>query len=344
MADSEILDASLIKAEFKEPSTDLSSLDAQFAAVAALPPFKKTAEVRVKAGKVTVDDKFKTLAPHRNSIAEPLNLPETMGGKLGGEPKTMFTARASDERVADADVPVAVLPAEQPTIGGVTGEPAAPIGSVPGQPVDEDSVAKAGVPSAPTGLAPDQPVTPIGEVTEVAVDIIRLLVESRKITDKVYLVFYKNNRALDPLRTGPMGVNVSTLELNESAVAQNVAPRFMIVMNSFFPDLGPEFTSENLDKWKKTLETITEISQENPSLLADIKEGVDIVVREFASNTFKQLDTLQIICRKTKRYNPKTDIGRSFVHFFEVVDHRIQRIADDHLVLENLTWNVEGPE
>ena len=72
-----------------------------------------------------------------------------------------------------------------------------------------------------------------------------------------------------------------------------------------------------------------------------IKEGVDKVVREFASNTFRHIATLQLINSKSTGYNPRSAIVRFFKCFSEAIDLCIQSIAGDHLVVEQLNWGIK---
>jgi hypothetical protein len=150
-----------------------------------------------------------------------------------------------------------------------------------------------------------------------------LLAKERKITTKKYLTFYFDKPQLDPLRTEMLAVNVKSYQVGKSAVAKDFVPRYMIVMISFFPGVGLEFTKEQLAEWQNVLADIDYACDGDDELKAAVAASVDRVVRKFANFAFINIDTFQEMGEYDKSYNPRSDIKRVIDGFLDDVNFAI---------------------
>jgi hypothetical protein len=178
------------------------------------------------------------------------------------------------------------------------------------------------------------------------VNVVSLLVASRKITDEKHLTIYYQFPAQDPLLTGPLGVNVLTLETSGTAVAVNVVPRFMCVTISFFHTVDAPLailTSGSIENWKKILKDVEDVGRLNTELTHKVRKAVDRRVKLFASNAFLFIDnviTLRIL--KRRRYKYADDIEKLFARFFREAEKVVKKAIAEYLAMLRTQGNVNA--
>jgi hypothetical protein len=193
----------------------------------------------------------------------------------------------------------------------------------------------------PQETAIDEQAAPVG-----VVNVVSLLTISRKITDEKHLEIYHLHPTRDPLLTGPLGVNVVTLETSETAVAVNVMPRFMCVTISFFHTVDAPLailTSGSIENWKKILKDVDDVCRENIELRRKVRKALDKHVKLFASNAFLFIDnviTLRIL--KRRRYKYADDIEKLFARFFREAEKVVKKAIAEYLAMLRTQGNVNA--
>jgi hypothetical protein len=178
------------------------------------------------------------------------------------------------------------------------------------------------------------------------VNVVNLLAVSRKITDEKHLEIYHLHPTRDPLLTGPLGVNVVTLETSETAVAVNVMPRFMCMTISFFHTVDAPLavlTLGSIENWKKILKDVDDICRENTELRRKVRKALDKHVKLFASNAFLFIDnviTLRIL--KRRRYKYADDIEKLFARFFREAEKVVKKAIAEYLAMLRTQGNVNA--
>jgi hypothetical protein len=258
-----------------------------------------------------------------------------------GPVKPEFGTKSDGELPADSGMAkTGPAPVEvgsgQSKVDGMAKTGPAPSGVGSDQPKADGGAAEAG--PAPAGVGSDP------QVAE-AVDLKELMNNEKKSTNGELVIFFKRNRELDPLRVGPMGVNVFTYATNDTAVANDTIPRWMIMVLAFFPGVGNELFSKTHNQWKGVVSKITKAGNVDVTLMEALKDGVDEDVRKEAKETFKFIATMQA-CQTLKRksYKPETDMRRSFEKFFIQVEKHIEELIAMYSLGEMAEWNAEGTD
>ena len=166
-----------------------------------------------------------------------------------------------------------------------------------------------------------------------ATDAINVLREANKNMAKRYMTFYFVNPAANMLKNGPLGFNVLMLETSESSVAAKVCPRFACVLVSFFAEISQDIALDMMNRWQNVFGNIQEICFENPQFMIRVEKGVNKVVRHYAKDAFRFIDSLQVLCKLKRRYKPLSDIKSFLNSFFRDVEIRIERMVESEMTL-----------
>ena len=176
-------------------------------------------------------------------------------------------------------------------------------------------------------------------------DIDTLLAEAGKITDKTRLMYFFKNPKEDQLKKGPMGMNINTYELKPSAVGEDTAPRFFLVMFSYFTE-GKGLTKDLIDKWAALFAEINEACVDDEDLKKSVIRAVDKVTRKFASEAFFVIDSMQCIQRSIlklgkSKYEVRSVISNFIDKFMTEVDTCINDVVEADTDIKRKMWNIK---
>jgi hypothetical protein len=193
---------------------------------------------------------------------------------------------------AITDAPAGAFPEQQAAGAVEPSETAVPV--VPAQVIPETPVPDAVNPTP----AQEDVVAPVGmSVADIVqgVNILQLVRVSRQITSNTNLTIFKEQRKMDPLRNGHLGINLLTYEDEVSAVGKNVFPKFMSVMVAFFDHIDEKILPNSIEKWGNFLNYIQEACTGHDGLQSVLREAVDKEVRKFASDAFFFIHSMLLV-------------------------------------------------
>jgi hypothetical protein len=181
--------------------------------------------------------------------------------------------------------------------------------------------------------------------TPKGLNIDTLLAEAGKVTDKTRLIYFFRNPQEDQLRKGPLGLNIHTYKLEPSAVEKDTAPRFFLVMLSYFPE-QKMLTQVLLDKWSGLVSDINDASGDDEELKKNLIHAVNKVTRKFASEAFFVIDSMQSIQRAVRklgksRYEVKGVISNFIDKFIKEVQTCIDDVVEADLDIGRKVWNLQ---
>jgi len=121
-----------------------------------------------------------------------------------------------------------------------------------------------------------------------------------------------------------------------------VAPRFMCVIFSFFERLEPSFVLEKLNAWERILMNIEDACVDDDKLKRKVVKAVDKLVRRYASDAFRFIDSIQTLMKLRRRYNFFSDISCLMVRFFKDVDSCIENTVQKNLAEMRCQWSIQA--
>jgi hypothetical protein len=237
--------------------------------------------------------------------------------------------------------PMFGFPAGQAAAGGV--EPESPTAD-PAQVEPDYQAGEGPTEAAPETAPPPPPAAPPPEEAAPVriVNSGELLAVSRKITDKINLAYYEMKPTADPLRSGPLGVNVFTFETRETAVAENVMPRFICVTISFFESIDESLLIGSIENWGNILKNVEDVCVDNPKLRRKVSKALDKHVRHFASDSFLFIENMQTLCRLKRRYKYANDIAKLFAKFFRMAVKVMEKETEKYLAVLRIRGHINA--
>ena len=239
---------------------------------------------------------------------------------------------------AITDAPAGAFP-EQQAAGAVEPSETAVL-VVPAQVIPETPVPDAVNPTP----AQEDVVAPVGmSVADIVqgVNILQLVRVSRQITSNTNLTIFKEQRKMDPLRNGHLGINLLTYEDEVSAVGKNVFPKFMSVMVAFFDHIDEKILPNSIEKWGNFLNYIQEACTGHDGLQSVLREAVDKEVRKFASDAFFFIHSMLLVIMVRRSRNVNGTISTLFKRFHRET-RRVAAVEIEKYMAEvTINWAIE---
>jgi hypothetical protein len=154
------------------------------------------------------------------------------------------------------------------------------------------------------------------------VNFVGLIKAGKETANTRYMYVIVKKGGKDPLKNGPMAIDLYTCTVSNDITSLSTFPRFIPVVMSHYMESERDYFYDKLEEWQGFVELMLALKGEDTEIYESVLGGVNLILREFSAGTYMRINAIKLIQSGTMgfSYNPSNDMKRWIDRFFHEVD------------------------